>query len=261
MPKAAVVPPIVKCSAKYCSRIAGLMAALVTLLSLQVIVSAQVYSTDGATALGIAPGSPSGSYALSGFDNINLYNGNLNFALPLRGIGGRGRASYTMMLGLNEKGWRVRKTYDRINDNYKFSPTRFGWNGGPGYGPGGLRGRQIAFESAYSSCLGGNPVLWPQYTLTRLTFTAPDGTEYELRDQATNGQPLYRTGCFTGASRGTVFISADGTAMTFVSDTPIVDYVGIAAQTISPSGYLMLRDGTRYRIDNGAVTWIRESEW
>lgn len=46
-------------------------------------VAAQTTSaTDGTTPSGIAPGSPSGSYALSGFDNINLYNGNLNFALP-----------------------------------------------------------------------------------------------------------------------------------------------------------------------------------
>src|SRR6266404_4749323 len=231
------------------------------LLSFQIIASGQVYSTDGTTATGIAPGSPSGAYALSSFESINLYNGNLNVALPLLGVNGRGHAAHTMMLGLNENHWRVRKTYDRMIDDYKYSPTQYWWKGSPGYGPGTLMGRQVAFESAPSSCVHdafGNPKPWPQYTLTRLTFTTPDGTEYELRDQATNGQPLYRTGCFTGASRGTVFISADGTAMTFIADNPIVDYVGIAAQTIAPSGYLMLRDGTRYRIDNGAVTWIRD---
>src|SRR5258708_11146890 len=35
--------------------------------------------TDGTTPSGIAAGSPTGSYALSGFENINLFNGNLNF--------------------------------------------------------------------------------------------------------------------------------------------------------------------------------------
>ncbi len=72
MPKAPVLPLILKCSVKHCSRIPRFMAALMALLTIQIIASAQVYSTDGATALGIAPGSPSGSYALSGFDNINL---------------------------------------------------------------------------------------------------------------------------------------------------------------------------------------------
>jgi RHS repeat-associated protein len=262
MPTRSAAAQIPKALMKRGPKVAGCVVAMVLLLlSFQIITSGQVYSTDGTTATGIAPGSPSGSYALSGFESINLYNGNLNVALPLLGVNGRGHAAHTMMLGLNENHWRVRKTYDRMIDDYKYSPTQYWWKGGPGYGPGTLMGRQVAFESAPSSCVHdafGNPKPWPQYTLTRLTFTTPDGTEYELRDQATNGQPLYRTGCFTGASRGTVFISADGTAMTFIADSPIVDYVGIAAQTIAPSGYLMLRDGTRYRIDNGAVTWIRD---
>src|SRR6266851_5790441 len=41
------------------------------------------------TPLAMTPGAPAGSYALSGFDNVNLYNGNLNFSLPLLKIGGR----------------------------------------------------------------------------------------------------------------------------------------------------------------------------
>jgi hypothetical protein len=49
-------------------------------------------STDGQTPLGLAPGAPEGSYALSGFDQVNLFNGNLNFGLPLMHLGGRGTA-------------------------------------------------------------------------------------------------------------------------------------------------------------------------
>src|SRR5262245_17692003 len=52
--------------------------------------------TDGATPAGLKPGAPAGSYVLSGFDNINPYNGNLNFSLPLLKIGGRGSAGYTI---------------------------------------------------------------------------------------------------------------------------------------------------------------------
>ena len=36
-------------------------------------------STDGKTPLALKPGIPAGSYALSDFDNINPYNGALNF--------------------------------------------------------------------------------------------------------------------------------------------------------------------------------------
>src|SRR5258708_17176506 len=62
--------------------------------------------TDSSTPLALAPGAPAGSYALSGFDNINPYNGNLNFRLPLMGVGGRGEAQYTMMLPI-EQHWTV----------------------------------------------------------------------------------------------------------------------------------------------------------
>ncbi|HEY3104509.1 MAG TPA: hypothetical protein VGJ69_13030, partial [Pyrinomonadaceae bacterium] len=50
-------------------------------------------ATNGSTPAGLTPGAPAGSYGLSGFDNINLYNGNMNFRLPLISIGGRGAAS------------------------------------------------------------------------------------------------------------------------------------------------------------------------
>src|SRR5882724_8010527 len=56
---------------------------------------------------GVSPGSPAGSYALSGFENVNLFNGNLNFRLPLLGISGRGSAGYSMTLALNLKSWHV----------------------------------------------------------------------------------------------------------------------------------------------------------
>src|ERR687884_374887 len=43
-------------------------------------------------------GRPAGSYDLSGFDNVNLFNGNLNFKLPLLKIGGRGGGSFSLPL-------------------------------------------------------------------------------------------------------------------------------------------------------------------
>src|SRR5690349_14734627 len=72
-------------------------------------IKAQTSVTDGRTPLGMAAGAPAGSYSLSDLDNVNLFNGNLSFAIPLMTIGGRGSAGYTMTLRPNENrfNWRV----------------------------------------------------------------------------------------------------------------------------------------------------------
>src|SRR5262245_32849291 len=54
----------------------------------------------------LTPGLPAGTYPLSGFDSVNLFNGNLNFHLPLVNIGGRGGAKSTLTLKIEER-WRV----------------------------------------------------------------------------------------------------------------------------------------------------------
>jgi len=49
-------------------------AAAVVLLILPISAEAQTTSpTDGSTPLGLSPGAPSGSYALSGFESVNPY--------------------------------------------------------------------------------------------------------------------------------------------------------------------------------------------
>src|SRR5574338_986979 len=70
-------------------------------------------ATDGYTPKAIEPGSPAGSYALSGFDTINPYNGGPNFSLPLLKIGGRGSAGYTMQLPVETR-WRVIYTHEEF---------------------------------------------------------------------------------------------------------------------------------------------------
>src|SRR6266481_2848052 len=83
---------------------AGMISLLVLFSS---SASAQSRSaTDGSTPLALTPGTPAGSYALSGFENVNPYNGNLNFALPMLRLGGRGATPYMMMLQI-ERHWRV----------------------------------------------------------------------------------------------------------------------------------------------------------
>ena len=216
-------------------------------------------TTAGTTPLGTAPGAPTGSYALSGFDNINLFNANLNFRLPVSGAGGRGGAHYQMMLPIEQK-WIVEQDDLDIpgppSSQTVWYASSDWWTGiRPGYGPGVLEGRTGGTGSSQCS-------IYTTYhynkTLTRLTFIAPDGTEFELRDQLTGGQPQDVPQCpSVGFSRGTVFTTADGTAATFISDSNVFDSVNSPGG--SPlSGYLMTRDGTRYRIDGGLVTWLRD---
>src|SRR5262249_20134684 len=106
-----------------------------------------------------------------------------------------------------------------------------------------------------------------------LTFTASDGTEYEFRDKESEGKPqeqlmsnmahLCNDPTALGASRGRVFVTKDGSAATFISDTPIYDRPRSPATAAGfwfyyPDGVLKFKDGTTYRIDDGLVSWIRD---
>ncbi len=249
----------------------------------QVALSQVKSNTDGITPPSIAPGSPAGAYSLSGFDNISLYNGKLNFGLPLLSVGGRGNTGYTMRIGA-QKNWRIMQrreliscnassqctyqTYYWVDDNWWDGPT-----GIRGYLPGGLVGRKIGYREASVQC-SWCPARWSK-TITRLTFTAADGTEYELRDTLTNGQPISNAAnaCATiptPPSRGRIFMTADGTAATFISDMPIYDDYNAcqpppqtgtqpnAMILVYPNGHVFMKDGTRYRIVNGAVEWMKD---
>lgn len=230
-------------------------AALLALLAAPCAQAQTTSVTDGSTPSALTPGAPAGSYPLSDFESINLYNGNLNFALPLLRVGGRGAVDASVTLKI-ERHWRVKTLkplpncqITGISCNPTYFPDPNGWISTPDYGPGSLVGRQPGSECGGGQGLG----------LTRLTFTAGDGTEYELRDRDYGGQPkYYPCSAETGHLRGVVFVTADGTAASFVSDAPIYDSSSTAPRTIRPFGVLKLRDGTIYRIDDGRVMWVRD---
>jgi RHS repeat-associated protein len=243
-----------------------LVGAVLLVVSLCALAVAQSTSnpTDGSTPLGLAPGAPTGSYSLGGFDNVNLYSGSLNFHLPLLSVGGRGGAQYTMLLPI-EQHWTV-DHYENLDSGQTIDTPNYNWwdTISPGYSPGVLQARYVGWLA--NSC---GTTRSPRYVYsrshTRLTFTAADGTEYELVDQPTGGN-YHLNGCATTAySRGRVFTSNDGSAMTFISDANVLDPLlaeGLHASSSwadnSLSGYLLMRDGTRYRIDAGTVTWISD---
>jgi YD repeat-containing protein len=85
-----------------------------------------------------------------------------------------------------------------------------------------------------------------------------------LRDQLTGGAPEPvpdYPGCPPQQwfQRGTVFVTADGSAATFVSCALDGTPIPLFDSTIGyPSGVLLLRDGTRYRIDSGLVSSMQD---
>jgi RHS repeat-associated protein len=236
-------------------------------LAIPEVTRAQSQSTaDGTSPLGSAPGSPAGSYALSGFDNVNLYNGNVNFNVPLVHIGGRGSAGYTMMVPFNSKHWQVTHTPPNNGTPDMWVPAQNWWVPiPPGYGPGVLYARtsgDLLNAPQPSQCLPS----YLAHALTRLTFVEPDGTEHELVDTQTGGQRLavgFGQLCTpVPQSRGSVFTTAEGPSMTFIAEdaqnnwTPVTDAPTVA--TFGVSGVLFFPDGTRYRIDGGQVSWIKD---
>ena len=239
------------------STLTNLFGAAMLLSVLSVAANAQSghMATDGFTPEGLKAGAPAGSYQLSGFDNINYFNGNLNFNLPLLHVGGRGSVGFTIPLKIERK-WLTIKT---PSPPWVNTPEPNGWQGDdPSYAPGVLIGRRTGPVS--QSC--NITESFETETVTRLTFTAGDGAEYELRDTALNGAPglTVYSFCSVGLTpnRGKVFASADGTGATFISDTDILDSEGPMLSQFSPSGHLLMPDGSRYRIDNGRVMWIRD---
>lgn len=224
-------------------------------------VQGQTSATDGTTPASLAPGAPAGSYSLSDFEHINLYNGNLSASFQLVHVGGRGNAQYSMMLPI-ERHWRaINGSYDPFHDGnliYYSAPESNWWDGiKPGYGPGVVQTRTVGDQPG--NC---NPQLYGgifySVVITRITFTSPDGSEHELVDSQTNGAPKNLGICgYQTFSRGKVFVSKDGSGLTFFSDQNIVEdntTYGIG----TPSGVLKFPDGTQYRVDEGLVTSLRD---
>lgn len=218
-------------------------------------------STQGPTPSGLQPGVSAGSYALSGFDNINYFSGSLNFRLPLLTVGGRGAAQYTMTLPI-ERHWSVRSQghYEscfgtQICFHWDYWYPEHTSTEQPDFSPGAMSGKHTGI--AATPCI--NTSQGYSTTLTILTFKTPDGSQVELRDKAHGGRPLPANPCNSSTDqqpRGRVFTSTDGSSITFVSDAEIRDYWQYSE--FAPTGYLMMRDGTRYRIVTGRVKWMRD---
>jgi RHS repeat-associated protein len=232
------------------------------------------YPTNSYTPSSLATGSPLGSYSISDIENVNLFNGNLNITLPIINIGGRGSAGYTMSLPFNPK-WRIQDAYYPSGTwggtpppleawAHHYYPVTSWWTEGAGYGPGIMRSRRSSTFTGpcpYSpdSRYDGGEIL------TQITFSGPGGTEMSFFDRRTGGTPAVYTGssgCLenpAGAFRGNIWVTGDGSNVTFVGDVNFTEYPGSNLPDIGrPSGDMYFPDGTHYRIDSGSVTYIND---
>jgi hypothetical protein len=232
-----------KVSSVIATGVERLLLLLFALTILCIIGSAQNSTLDGTTPLALAPGSPAGS---------SSFNGNLNFRLPLIRAGGRGSAQYTLTLPFHQQ-WHVKSFVDEPTGQEYHFPVMGPWGVQPGYGPGILHYR-TEWDFVNRLTCSAFPDYYVYPALTRFTFIMPDGTEYELVDTKTNGAPSTPECDFSYGDRGTVFVTNDGSSATFIADSAIWDLGG----SFSQSGFLVLKDGTRYRIDNELVTWMRD---
>jgi RHS repeat-associated protein len=252
-----------------CLQVAIIVFSINTILLLSTNPAYAQRSSGGTATSAQTPGAPAGSYALSDFDNVNLFNGNLNFNLPLLSLTGRGSTGYTIPLKI-ERRWttltRPITLPEPATEWYTSEVIRTGLQ--PGYSPGVMQIYYSGYGDLPCYAYGNpNPPRYYRQTMTKMIFTSSDGTEYEFVGQQGTGIGGTATisGCdwnSTGFNRGKVFKSIDGSAMTFISDVNIYDLKEVGSGDPSfPSaanGYLLFKDGTRYRIKDGFVRWTRD---
>jgi RHS repeat-associated protein len=222
---------------------------------------------DGSTPPALAPGQPAGSYALTGFETVSLFNGGLNFHLPLLSMKGRGSAGVSVGLS-SQPQWvmeLIPPGVSNSNTAYSALDARFTSFLGttPNYSPGTLTWRAQGLNPV--NCTNGTPHIYQQ-VLTRLTFTEPDGTQHEFVDAPTGG--AYGTIQQTdpcpaqGINRGRVWVTRDGTFWTYIADADIYDSSSV--DNISPgggsvlTGNIYMKDGTHYRVVGGNVTDVHD---
>ena len=233
---------------------------------------------DGFTPPSMAPGSPAGSFALSGFDSINPGSRRLSFSLPLHVVRGRGEVDIPIELPMGVE-WTARSYPSCVEANqsgcvrWKMNYTMSAnwWHEGSPlsarYLPGMVKFRQPQdyVYTPYSSGGGYQLATRAGLTNTTLTATLGDRTEIELRDAVTGGKedwtndnPPGAGGLPEGFNRGTLFTAVDGPASSFMSDAGIRDVTngGGGGGGVNANGWLFLKNGTRMHVVDGLAVEI-----
>ena len=122
------------------------------------------------------------------------------------------------------------------------------------YLPGVVHLRQSG-DDRYEPFSGGGYPLGARNGTTNSTITAtlPDRTEIEFRDAKTSGKQVttsLQPNPSIGYDRGKLFTSVDGSAATFVIPGGVSDQVLTPGGVLGAGGTLLLRDGTRFDVNN-----------
>jgi RHS repeat-associated protein len=250
-------------------------------------VLAQNSSANGVPAESKTGQSAPSTYARDKIETVNLANGNFSLAIPLAAVGGRGAPSFPITLSYNSKVWttqadrddvetgggeagtpvtRYSALYDKAID---FDPGLMRLGGGwtiltaPA-----IKAKVIGVDYVLPGCSARSedgPVCGYKYALTKMWLSLPDGSQVELRDNATDGAPMPTTDIRDGyhvlsdIDRGRVWHSFDGTYVTFVRDTAPLNTFS-QDTVLLPSGWVFLADGTRLRMDAGYCSTITDSD-
>jgi hypothetical protein len=239
--------------------------------------------TDSRTPPAVAAGIPSSAYALSNIDTVDPYTGSVNIHIPLYKVGGRGEAGYTITLLMEQK-WQTVTHTDATGNYYLYPepgsvddaisyylPTIIKYTPGVVFSRLSTDSSQGTWQCTSSGTPGGGYTYYEGQLLTRLTFIDETGTEHELVDTQTNGQPIALSpppNCQTdpingGTDRGRVFRSTDAASLIFIADADVRDKVAQASKyseltPVMMAGWLLFPDGRKFRVDSGRVSSITD---
>ena len=242
------------------------MLLLVAAPGIQSTYAQRISAFDGATPAGIAPGTPAGSYPLSGFEHYNPFNGGFAPVLPLYHVGGRGEAGIDLVWNF-QPNWAAYKQLAGSSAFLAIDPYPSNNIAGVNsYAFGlGSAGAVYARTGASNTSCGTYYPTTPASTVTRIIYVTGTGTEVDLIDQQTNGavytvpNPCSTQWTTANAGRGTAFQSVDGSKLQFTADTAVLEKNPAGNQgSAAVSGYLRFSNGITYRIDNSNVSWIKD---
>jgi YD repeat-containing protein len=226
--------------------------------------SSNTPTTNSATS--IASGIDTGVGAKENFPS--LYDGKLNWKLPLMSIGGRGAVGFTPTLQVQGGDWKVESEYysdegagnptPYFEETIKYEENSTGLNNPlVGYGPGIVVLKRDKYQLYRYGVINNSGI-----TLTRVYFYGAGGGRTEFVDALYKGKPFQLS--HTGYRAGS-FVSRDGSGMEFISDITVRDThttqtnpVTLTSDGDHPSGYLRSTDGKTYRVDNSLISWIRD---
>lgn len=220
------------------------------------------FNNSGPLSPALAIVTPASSYALSGIDRVNYYNGSLSVQIPLVTVGGRGNAAMALSIPINRQ-WLVQELYN--NGAISYTPETWAsavmsLNYTPGYVT------MSASSANPDGCIVSDPYggYWVGLGpfLTWLVWHGSDGSQTVLVDAVYNGQPqsadiaqCYQLNSYQPANRGRVFKSYDGSNLVFVATQDVLD-TNLPRDNYTLSGTLYFPDGTHYIIASGGVTAV-----